>query len=149
MMITIYKKVNIIAMVIVLMNMNWIFDSRTALTHEGKNIIIIIINITIVIINIRVRDEFRLTLHAAETLYESSIAFGNRSDRLTWIMVMMMRMMMTMINNADDYEDHDEDHDDVDNGDDDEDDDDNDIEGKRSRLSREEQRERLMQNSLR
>ena len=26
----------------------------------------------------RVRDEFRLTLHAAETLYESSIAFGNR-----------------------------------------------------------------------
>ena len=29
-------------------------------------------------IKIRVRDEFRLTLHAAETLYESSIAFGNR-----------------------------------------------------------------------
>ena len=26
----------------------------------------------------RVRDEFRLTIHAAETLYESSIAFGNR-----------------------------------------------------------------------
>ena len=24
------------------------------------------------------RDEFRLTIHAAETLYESSIAFGNR-----------------------------------------------------------------------
>ena len=44
-------------------------------------IIIIIIIVIIVIINIiinRVRDEFRLTLHAAETLYESSIAFGNR-----------------------------------------------------------------------
>ena len=40
----------------------------------GNNIILIILVIDIY----RVRDEFRLTIHAAETLYESSIAFGNR-----------------------------------------------------------------------
>ena len=28
--------------------------------------------------SLKVRDEFRLSLHALETLYESSIAFGNR-----------------------------------------------------------------------
>ena len=31
------------------------------------------------------RDEFRLTLHAAETLYESSIAFGNRWHTTSYI----------------------------------------------------------------
>ena len=37
-----------------------------------------LLHFTLMKIYLRVRDEFRLTLHAAETLYESSIAFGNR-----------------------------------------------------------------------
>ena len=41
-------------------------------------VMIVIVIVIIIVIIIRVRDEFRLTLHAAETLYESSIAFGNR-----------------------------------------------------------------------
>ena len=64
--------------------------------HQSTITAFIIIIIIIVII-IRVRDEFRLTLHAAETLYESSIAFGNRSELIMMSMLVVQMMMMLLL----------------------------------------------------
>ena len=70
------------------------------------DIVVIIIIVTIIdvssssiiiIVIIRVRDEFRLTLHAAETLYESSIAFGNRSELIMMSMLVVRMMMMLLL----------------------------------------------------